>query len=108
MSGLRAVDYAAPDPWGGCTRLLTDDPYVAGKRIRVGRAPEDVQRVALRLKAHALWEEERPVGQRNVLDSFAAQHPEDVTFAEQLYRSGKLLALRGRGASLGEALAVLA
>ncbi|AIZ46319.1 deoxycytidylate deaminase [Deinococcus radiopugnans] len=108
MSGIRGMAYAAPDPWGGCTRLLTDDPYVSGKRIRVGRAPEDVQRVALRLKAHALWEEERPVGQRNVLDSFAVQHPEDVAFAGQLYRSGQLLALRGHGASLQEALAVLA
>lgn len=38
MSGLRAVEYAAPDPWAGCTRLLTDDPYVARKEIRVGRA----------------------------------------------------------------------
>ncbi|MBB6017210.1 nucleoside deaminase [Deinococcus radiopugnans] len=108
MSGIRGMAYAAPDPWGGCTRLLTDDPYVSGKRIRVGRAPEDVQRVALRLKAHALWEEERPLGERNVLDSFAAQYPEDVAFAGQLYRSGQLLALRERGAGLEEALAVLA
>ncbi len=108
MSGLRAVEYAAADPWGGCTRLLTDDPYVAGKRIRVGRAPKNVQKMALRLKAHALWEEQRPVGERNVLDSFAAQHPEDVAFAERLYRSGTLMALRERGAGLEEALAVLA
>ncbi len=108
MSGLRAVEYAAPDPWGGCTRLLTDDPYVSGKRIRVGRAPEAVQRVALRLKAHALWEEESPVDERNVLDSFAAQYPEDVAIAGQLYRSGALIALRERGAGLEEALTVLA
>ncbi|GGO35001.1 tRNA(adenine34) deaminase [Deinococcus humi] len=108
MSGLRAVEYAAPDPWGGCTRLLTNDPYVSGKRIRVGRAPEDVQRVALRLKAHALWEEERAAGERHVLNSFAAHSPEDVAFAGELYRSGTLTALRGRGAGLVEALAALA
>ncbi|WP_226342550.1 nucleoside deaminase [Deinococcus sp. AJ005] len=108
MSGIRGVAYAAPDPWAGCTRLLIDDPYVSRKRMRVGRAPEDVQRVALWLKAHALWEEERPVGERNVLDSFAAQHSEDVAFAGQLYRSGVLLTLRESRASLGEALAVLA
>ncbi|GGL85500.1 hypothetical protein GCM10010840_24260 [Deinococcus aerolatus] len=108
MSGVRAVAYAAPDPWGGCTRLLTDDPYVSGKRIQVGRAPQDVQQLALRLKAHALWEEERPDGERRVLNRFAAQHPEDVAFAGELYRSGVLLALHERGASLEEALAVLA
>jgi tRNA(adenine34) deaminase len=108
MSGIRAVAYAAADPWGGCTRLLTDDPYVSGKRIRVGRAPQAVQQWALRLKAHALWEEERPAGERHVLNCFAAQHPEDVAFAGQLYRSGVLLALRECGADLEDALAVLA
>ncbi len=108
MSGIRAVAYAAADPWGGCTRLLTDDPYVSSKRIRVGRAPQAVQQWALRLKAHALWEEERPAGERHVLNRFAAHHPEDVAFAEQLYRSGTLMALRERGGSLEDALAVLA
>ncbi|CAM3295733.1 nucleoside deaminase [Deinococcus saxicola] len=108
MSGIRGMAYAAPDPWAGCTRLLTDDPYVSRKRMRVGRAPGEVQRVVLRLKAHALWEEERAAGERNVLDSFAAHSSEDVAFAGQLYRSGALLALRERGASLEEALAVLA
>ncbi|OLV19952.1 nucleoside deaminase [Deinococcus marmoris] len=108
MSGVRGMDYAAPDPWAGCTRLLTDDPYVSGKQMRVGRAPEDVQRLALRLKAHALWEEERAVGERPVLDSFAAQYSEDVAFAGRLYQSGQLLALRERQGRLQEALELLA
>ncbi|CAM4035643.1 nucleoside deaminase [Deinococcus marmoris] len=108
MSGVRGMAYAAPDPWAGCTRLLTDDPYVSGKQMRVGRAPEDVQRVALRLKAHALWEEESPVDERKVLDSFAAQFPADVAFAERLYQSGQLLALRKRQGRLQEALELLA
>jgi tRNA(adenine34) deaminase len=103
MSGLRAVEYAAPDPWGGCTRLLTDDPYVSGKRIRVGRAPADVQRVALRLMLHALLAEGREAGDGAVMDSFDRLHPDDVAFAGQLYRSDVLLILRERGASVGPA-----
>ncbi len=107
MSGLRAVAYAAPDPWGGCTRLLTDDAYVQKKGIRVGRAPEAVQRLALRLMVHAIVEEGR--GERGaVLHSFAAVHPDDVALAEALYGAGTLRALRDRRAPLADALAVLA
>ncbi|MFT2722441.1 nucleoside deaminase [Deinococcus sp. A31D244] len=84
MSGLRALEYAAPDPWAGCTRLLTDDPYVSRKGIRVGRAPLDVQRAALRLMLHALLDEGRARGDRSIMDSFDAAHPQDVTFAEAL------------------------
>ena len=108
MSGLRAVEYAAEDPWGGCTRLLTDDPYVSRKGIRVGRAPQDVQRAALRLMLHALLDEGRARGDRSIMDSFDAAHPQDVTFAEALHASGTLAALRDRRAPLTEALAVLA
>ncbi|WP_233218660.1 nucleoside deaminase [Deinococcus arcticus] len=107
MSGLRAVAYAAPDPWGGCTRLLTDDPYVRNKGIRVGRAPQAVQRLALRLMVHAIVEEQ-PGKRGAVLRSFAGAHPDDVTVAEALYTTGTLLALRDRRAPLTEALAVLA
>lgn len=85
MSGLRAVAYAAADPWAGCTHLLTHDPYVSRKRIRV-------QRVALRLMLHAV----------------DAVHPQDVAFAEALHAAGTLAALRDRRAPLAEALAVLA
>ena len=68
MSGVRAVEYAAPDPCAGCTHLLTDDPYVSRKGIRVGRAPEDVQRAALRLVVHALLDDGRALGTNSVLD----------------------------------------
>lgn len=108
MIGLRGVAYAAADPWAGCTHLLTDDPYVSRKRIRVERAPADVQRAALRLMLHALLDELQAGGSRNVLDSFDAAHPQDVAFAEALHAAGTLATLRDRRAPLAGALAVLA
>ncbi|MFK7603218.1 nucleoside deaminase [Deinococcus sp. SM5_A1] len=106
MSGIRGMAYAAPDPWAGCTRLLTDDPYVSGKQIRVGRAPEEVQRVALRLVMVGFMED----GHDRLgpfLKTFA-EYEADVEFAANLQASGALVALRERGASLEEALTVLA
>lgn len=108
MSGVRAVEYAAPDPWAGCTHLLTDDPYVSRKGIRVGRAPEDVQRAALRLVVHALLDDGRALGTNSVLDSFHSEHPQDVEFAAHIHHAGTLTSLRDGRAPLAEAMAVLA
>lgn len=105
MSGLRAVDYAAPDPWAGCTRLLTDDPYVSRKNIRVGRASADVQRLALRLAWVSFLECGNHVG--GVLHRAFQEYAEDLDFAVNLHESGALAALRERRAPLQEALAVL-
>lgn len=106
MSGIRAVEYAAPDPWAGCTRLLTDDPYVAQKQIRVGRAPEDVQRLALRL-ALMSWLEAGHDPHGRFLSTFH-EYQADLDFALQLHQSGVFAGLRESGANLSEALAVLA
>lgn len=110
MSGLRALEYAAPDPWAGCTRLLTDDPYVSRKGIRVGRAPLDVQRAALRL-AWAGFLNDQPPGTTvpggNLYDAFH-EYRDDIHAVAALHDSGTLAALRARRAPLAEALAVLA
>ncbi|GGR57123.1 hypothetical protein GCM10008959_18490 [Deinococcus seoulensis] len=110
MSGLRAVEYAAEDPWGGCTRLLTDDPYVSRKGIRVGRAPADVQRVALRLAWAGFLNDQPPVTTvpgGNLYDAFH-EYRDDIHAVADLHASGTLAALRARRAPLAEALAVLA
>nr|WP_184028718.1 nucleoside deaminase [Deinococcus budaensis] len=106
MSGLRAVEYAAPDPWAGCTRLLTDDPYVSRKKIRVGRAPEAVQSAALRL-ALVGFLDSGTTPETPVMRSFAV-HAGDFDRALRLHRAGTLRTLRALGAGLDEALAVLA
>lgn len=106
MSGLRAVEYAAPDPWAGCTRLLTDDPYVSRKEIRVGRAPEAVQAAALRLALTGFMEAWSSPDDP-VLRSFAA-YAEDFAHARRLQEQGTLRKLRHLGAGPDEALAVLA
>lgn len=105
MSSIRGVAYAAPDPWAGCTRLLTDDPYVSRKGIRVERAPEVVQRAALRLALVSFLREghDRLGPFLTHFDKYA----EDVQFALRLHDGGTLAALRGRGAPLVEALAAL-
>ena len=105
MSGIRGVSYAAPDPWGGCARLLTDDPYVRGKGMRVGRAPEPLQRAALRLTLVGFLEEgHRP--EDRFLQSFAS-HKADFRSARELHVSGTLSRLRSGGAGLQDALTEL-
>ncbi len=106
MSGLRALEYAAPDPWAGSTHILTHDPYVSRKGIRVGRAPEGVQRAALRLALTGFMEAWNAPDDP-VLRAFAV-HADDFAHAERLWVGGTLRALRSRGAALDEALAVLA
>ncbi|MFC3718918.1 nucleoside deaminase [Deinococcus metalli] len=108
MSGLRAVEYAAPDPWAGCSHLLTDDPYVSRKRIRVGRAPQDVQHMALGLLLHALLEEGQTQGNGSILDCFQERHPQEIEAAQRLHAAGTLSVLRRGRAPLTDALAVLA
>ncbi|MDV6373043.1 nucleoside deaminase [Deinococcus arenicola] len=106
MSGVRGVDYAAPDPWAGSKRLLTDDPYAVAKGMRVGRAPENVQRLALRLVLTGFLEDglDRMGPFLKTFDGYRA----DVEFAADLHKSGALAALRDREASLDEALELLA
>ncbi|MCP2015372.1 tRNA(adenine34) deaminase [Deinococcus sp. HSC-46F16] len=107
MSGLRAVEYAAPDPWAGCTRLLTDDPYVARKGIRVGRAPEAVQSAALRLALVGFLEEGHAALESSLLREYRRTHPLDLRAAEHLHASGTLAALRSRQAPFAQARPLL-
>ncbi|UQN07613.1 deaminase [Deinococcus sp. QL22] len=105
MSGIRAVQYAAPDPWAGCTRLLTNDPYVAKKGIAVGRAPDMVQAAALRLVLVGFLEANSNPYAR-LLQSFTA-YPNDLNAARALHASGTVAALREQKADLNEVLPVL-
>lgn len=106
MSGLRALEYAAPDPWAGSTHILTHDPYVSRKGIRVGQAPEAVQRLALRLALVGfLGEGYHP--DSPFLKTFA-EYVEDWARAARLHEAGTLRTLQDRGAGLDEVLEVLA
>ncbi|MFW8625686.1 nucleoside deaminase [Deinococcus sp. ME38] len=106
MGGMRHVSYAAPDAWIAESNLLTHDPYVSRKGVRVSRAPESVQRAALRLVLVAHLENGQDPDSP-MLRSFAS-YPDDVHAAAALHASGTLAALRDRRAPLAEALAVLA
>ncbi|WP_233554501.1 nucleoside deaminase [Deinococcus cavernae] len=107
MSGIRALEYAAPDPWAGCARLLTDDPYVRRKEIRVGRAPTDVQRLATRLALVSFLDEGHDTPDSMVFRAYQAVTPDDVQAALAVHTAGHLPALRAAGASLAAALDLL-
>ena len=106
MGGVRQIAFAAADAWIAESNLLTHDPYISRKRVQVSRAPEDVQRSALRLILVAHLENGEALDGA-MLRSFN-ELIDDVQCAAHLYKSGALAALWERGASLEEALAVLA
>lgn len=107
MSGIRALEYAAPDPWAGCARLLTDDPYVKRKGIRLGRAPHHVQRLATQLALVSFMQEGHDSLESVVLSAYQGVTPADVQVARQVHTSGLLRALRREGAPLDTVLAAL-
>lgn len=85
---------------------MTHDPYVSRKRVQVSRAPEEVQRAALRLVLVAHLENGEALDGA-MLRSFG-EFATDVQFAAHLHGQGILPQLRESRASLQEALAVLA
>ena len=95
----------APDAWVADSNLLTHDPYVARKGIQVTRAPEQVQRLALRLTLVGFLEAHHDMN-GPFITSFRA-YPDDVQFAHHLHETGQLAALRERRAALEEVLALL-
>lgn len=106
MSGIRGLHYAAPDPWGGCAHLLTDDPYVSRRgQMRLGRAPQAVQKAALRLALVGFLESGHHPDDR-FLSSFAA-HRDDIRAATELLESRGWLALKQRRAPLADVLTEL-
>lgn len=106
MGGMRHIVYAAPDAWIAESNLLTHDPYISRKGVRVSRAPEEVQRVALRLVLVGHLENGEALDSA-MLQSFHG-YPHDLQFALKLYQNGILRDLRERRAPLPDALAVLA
>lgn len=106
MGGMRHVAFAAPDAWIAASNLLTHDPYVSRKKVQVSRAPEEVQRAALRLVLVAHLENGEALDGA-MLRSFG-EFASDVQFTAHLHGQGVLRGLRECRASLTEALAVLA
>lgn len=106
MGGMRRIAFAAPDAWIAESNLLTHDPYVSRKGVRVSRAPDEVQRAALRLVLVAHLENGETLDGA-MLQSFG-EFAADLECALNLHERGMLRALRDRQAALADALAVLA
>ena len=105
MSSIRGLCYAAPDPWAGAADILTHHRYVSSKQIKVGRAPADVQSMALRMVLTCFLESGHQAS-APFMQSFEP-FVEDMRAARALNASGTLRKLRERLAGLDEALLAL-
>ena len=105
MSSIRGLSYAAPDPWAGAADILTDHRYVSRKRMRVGRAPAEVQSAALRMVLTCFLESGHHASGEfmQCFEPFAS----DLNAARELAEAGTLKQLRERRAGLDEVLAAL-
>ena len=105
MSSIRGLSYAAPDPWAGAADILTHHRYVASKGMRVGRAPPDVQSMALRMVLTCFLESGHHAS-APFMQSFEP-FVEDMRAAQILNGSGTLRQLREDRAGLDEVLGAL-
>jgi len=102
MSSIRGLSYAAPDPWAGAADILTGHRYVASKGMRVGRAPQSMQSMALRMVLTCFLESGHHAS-APFMQSFGA-FAEDMRAAQLLNDLGTLRQLREREAGLDEVL----
>ena len=105
MSSIRGLSYAAADPWAGAADILTHHRYVSSKQIRVGRAPQSVQSMALRMVLTSFLESGHQTS-APFMQSFGA-FAEDMRAARTLNDAGTLRQLREHRAGLDEVLAAL-
>ena len=100
MSSLRGLNYAAPDAWSGCARLLTDDPYLGRKGFRVTRVPKALQRICLVLLLAAVYQDERTLSPASPYRAaLQAAQPEALALAQDLFTLGVLPGWRSEGRS---------
>ncbi|MHB8947302.1 MAG: cytidine/deoxycytidylate deaminase family protein [Bacillota bacterium] len=78
MSGLRALRYAAPDPWAGAVDLLGATPYMSRKAIRVERGPENLALLSLALNVESTLRRDTAPRAEMFLETWAARMPRAV------------------------------
>lgn len=114
MANIRAVCFAARDPWAGSTALYETSVYMRGKRMKVeGPADRDgglsFETVLFAIQTEAFYRRERerskgdPLVMLNaVLNSMEALNPTGVELGRALFRSGDLWAMCERGFTAGQ------
>ncbi|CAM3573330.1 nucleoside deaminase [Deinococcus frigens] len=107
MQRVGHLSYAAADLWAGHSEALTKTSYPSQRNVTVSRAPQSV------VRACTVWQFTFHMDRGMPLDHgyFQIHRESELALyaaAEQLHASGSLAALRKRGASLEQALAVLA
>ena len=106
MSRVRAVRFAARDPWAGGTHLVETSPYLsrAGSWVRGPELPElEGVLMAIQVEAHA-------VNARVPQEFFASWRgvlPDAVALGEELAASGRLRELRDTGAGIDDVVSEL-
>lgn len=104
MSSLRGLQFAAPDPWAGCSSLLATHPYMRGKNVRLERPAKPLPQVCATLLLTALCEDGHTM---NASSPFAAcveaAVPFAVTAARRLHKARTLQRLRAGAAGAADA-----
>ncbi|AZI41557.1 nucleoside deaminase [Deinococcus psychrotolerans] len=86
MSQVRRLSYAAADPWAGCASLLSENAYMASKRVAVSRGPSDLTRAAQVL--NVLEELAAGTFSGPFRERFELAVPDAVRVAERLHAAG--------------------
>jgi tRNA(Arg) A34 adenosine deaminase TadA len=100
MSDVKILHYAARDPWAGSVNLLGTTPYLSRKPIQVV-APSDSALEDIFTAMH-IEHSIRLYGEETLSSPFhekiRAELPQGVSMGVTLFRSGELLAARGKSA----------
>jgi tRNA(adenine34) deaminase len=111
MCNLRAVRFAARDPWAGATELYQTNRYMYSKHMQV-EGPLALEPVLFSMQTEFFLAEGvrrngglHPLtGLEPLLESMAVIHPEAVALGRSLYESGQLRQMRDEGESIQQVL----
>lgn len=109
MSGLGGLTYASRDAWAGCSDMFETVPYIRRKGVRVtslAGSPLETCLIALQTDAHLRAVPTSP-NTAAFLEVWREVVPAGVAAGEQLFASGRLLALAQAGADVQEVVAVI-
>jgi tRNA(adenine34) deaminase len=109
MSGLGGLTYASRDAWAGSASLFDTVPFIRERDIRVASlAGSHLETCLIALQTDAHLRVSRPrKDQLRFLEVWREVVPVGVAAGEQLFASGRLLALAQAGADVREVVAVI-
>ncbi len=92
MSDVKAMHYAARDPWAGSAILLGTTPYISRKPFKAFAPDNPLLETAL-IALHTEWQlflRKDKILESKFFDAFRAVHPRAVERGIELHRSGEM------------------